>query len=73
MLLIIHLKNLTIFRPGGKISNYSRMKKRSEISQILADWDPLGIGNTQIATDEYQAYIPRVIKHRNNRPNWKMF
>jgi len=41
----------------------------SAINQILADWDSLGIGNPQIAADEYQGYIPGVIKHRNNRAN----
>jgi len=31
------------------------------INQILAEWDPIGVGKT-IATDEYRGYVPIIIK-----------
>jgi hypothetical protein len=31
-----------------------------KINQILAEWDPIGVGKT-IATDEYRGYIPIIL------------
>ena len=36
------------------------------INQILAEWDPIGVGNT-IATDEYRGYIPIIMKSINSK------
>ncbi|MDM1043503.1 hypothetical protein HX004_01415 [Myroides sp. 1354] len=45
------------------------MKKQSAINQILSEWDPLAIGDHQIAEDEYQTYIPGIIKNIDNKEN----
>lgn len=36
------------------------------INQILAEWDPLAVGE-DISIDEYQGYIPQIIKHIENK------
>ncbi|QQU03279.1 hypothetical protein [Myroides odoratus] len=43
------------------------MEKISAINQILSDWDPLALGDHQIAESEYQAYIPGIIKNMENK------
>ena len=35
------------------------------INKIVADWDPLGVGET-IAEDEYAGYIPEIIQVMKN-------
>lgn len=44
-------------------------KKANAINQILSDWDPLEIGNHQVAEDEYQTFIPEILKNMDNREN----
>jgi hypothetical protein len=42
------------------------------INQILAEWDPLAVGE-DISSDEYQCYIPQIIMHIENKEaltNW---
>lgn len=36
------------------------------VNQILADWDPLDVGE-DISLDEYQGYVPIIIKHIGNK------
>ncbi|PDS24019.1 hypothetical protein [Flavobacterium branchiophilum] len=35
------------------------------INQILAEWDPLDLGG-DISSDEYQSYVPQIMKHIKN-------
>ncbi|MFM7022201.1 MAG: hypothetical protein ACKOXB_04425 [Flavobacteriales bacterium] len=35
------------------------------INQILAEWDPLDVGE-DISSDEYQSYVPEIMKHIEN-------
>ena len=37
------------------------------INQVLAEWDPIGVGK-DIAIGEYQGYIPLILKYIENRP-----
>ena len=37
-----------------------------EVNQILSEWDPLDVGEN-ISLDEYQAYIPQIIRHIKNK------
>ena len=34
----------------------------NEINQILAGWDPLGVGS-HISYDEYSGYVPRIMRN----------
>ncbi len=36
------------------------------INQILAEWDPLDVGD-DVSLDEYQGYVPQVIKNITNK------
>lgn len=43
------------------------MKRTIEnINRILAKWDPIGVGEV-ISTDEYQGYIPLILKASENK------
>lgn len=43
------------------------MKNITEsINQILAEWNPLDV-TENVALDEYQGYIPQIIKHIGNK------
>lgn len=36
------------------------------INQILSEWDPLDVGE-DISSDEYQSYVPQIMKCIDNR------
>lgn len=41
------------------------MNKFEVVNRILANWDPIGVGEN-IAVDEYKGYVPQVLKHLDN-------
>jgi len=45
------------------------MKNNIEkINQVLAKWNPIGVGE-DIASDEYQGYIPIILNSAKNKDN----
>jgi hypothetical protein len=37
-----------------------------KINQVLAEWDPIGVGET-VAKDEYRGYVPIILRSVNNK------